>query len=215
MFLAREVELPRMQNDLLIDIRRKYEKEYAEKFGKSTGKGLYTERDWRRIDYILNYIPGNAKNVLDVGAGPGALMNYFALSKRFERVCAIDIREYTRLIRLSDDVDLRIMDASNMEFADNEFDLVICMEVIEHLPDEKMQLAIDELRRVCSGKLVMSVPFEEPEPLPSYHLQRFDKKRIQETFPRAEYEIVGQMKIGCPWLFAIENFRNNHAQDAA
>ncbi len=205
--MARKVELPAVDDSLLIDIRQKYESEYAEKFGKSTGKGLYTERDWRRINYVLNYIPDNVKSVLDVGAGPGALMNHLALSKRFDRVCAIDIREYTRLIRLSDDADLQIMDASNMKFDDNEFDLVICMEVIEHLPDAKMQRAIDELRRVCNGRLVMSVPYNEPEPLPSYHLQRFDEDRIQRTFPRAEYEIVGQKKVGCPWLFAIESFR--------
>ena len=208
-FLADKVKLEQVEDPLLLEIRDKYRQAYEEKFGKSKGSGLYSERDWRRIAWVINQIPEGTRTILDVGAGPGALINYLTLSNRFERATAIDIRKYSKFVNLADEIDLQIMDASSMAFEDSSYDCVICMEVIEHLPDTKMQPAIDELRRVAKKRLIMSVPFEEPEPLPSYHLQRYDAERIQEVFPRAEYEIVGAEGRHVPWLFAIESYRSS------
>jgi len=49
-------------------------------------------------------------------------------------------------------------DATSLPFADDMFDLVVAVEVFEHLPDPPAALA--ELDRVCSGHLIASVPFE-------------------------------------------------------
>lgn len=44
-------------------------------------------------------------------------------------------------------------------FDDKSIDNVVCMEVIEHVPDDK--LAISELCRVAKKKVLISVPFQE------------------------------------------------------
>lgn len=49
-------------------------------------------------------------------------------------------------------------DATTLPFPDDAFDLVMAIEVFEHLPDPDAALA--ELARVCSGSLIASVPFE-------------------------------------------------------
>lgn len=49
-------------------------------------------------------------------------------------------------------------DATTLPFPDATFDLVLAIEVFEHLPDPAAALA--ELRRVCTGDLIASVPFE-------------------------------------------------------
>ena len=49
-------------------------------------------------------------------------------------------------------------DATTLPFPDDAFDLVMAIEVFEHLPDPAAALA--ELARVCSGSLIASVPFE-------------------------------------------------------
>jgi SAM-dependent methyltransferase len=49
-------------------------------------------------------------------------------------------------------------DATTLPFADDTFDLVVAVEVFEHLPDPPAALA--ELDRVCRGHLIASVPFE-------------------------------------------------------
>lgn len=49
-------------------------------------------------------------------------------------------------------------DASFLPFPHDAFDLVLAIEVLEHLPDPPAAMA--ELARVCSGSLIASVPFE-------------------------------------------------------
>ncbi|MEN7538102.1 class I SAM-dependent methyltransferase [Aurantiacibacter flavus] len=207
LFIAERIKLKPVDNPTLLGVRQKFNEEYGRRFGKTKGTGLYSETDWRRLDWVLDQIPEDCRTILDVGTGPGALINTLALSDRFEAVNGIDVRQYTKFVSLTDKFTLDIMDATQMVFEDNQFDCVICMEVIEHLPDGKMEAAIAELRRVARKRLIMSVPFKEPEPLPHYHLQRFDEERIQRVFPRAEYELVG-VERPVPWAFLTESFRD-------
>ena len=49
-------------------------------------------------------------------------------------------------------------DATTLPFPDDSFDLVLAIEVLEHVPTP--DVALRELARVCSGTFVASVPFE-------------------------------------------------------
>jgi SAM-dependent methyltransferase len=51
-----------------------------------------------------------------------------------------------------------VADVHHLPFADNSFPLVICLEVLEHLPDS--QVGLRELARVSSEYLILSVPHE-------------------------------------------------------
>ena len=53
------------------------------------------------------------------------------------------------------------MDATAMTFQDNSFDYVFCLEVLEHLNERSSLDAVQEMKRVSRGKVVISVPFEE------------------------------------------------------
>ena len=52
----------------------------------------------------------------------------------------------------------RVADLTDLPFEDDSFDLVFCLEVLEHIPDPAPALA--ELARVCRGDIVLSVPSE-------------------------------------------------------
>ena len=58
----------------------------------------------------------------------------------------------------SRDLSCAFGDAGSLPFADDAFDLVLAIEVFEHLPDPSAAMA--ELSRVCAGSLIASVPFE-------------------------------------------------------
>jgi len=49
-------------------------------------------------------------------------------------------------------------DLLDLPFGDDAFDLVLCLEVMEHLPDPRP--ALSELARVSSSDLILSVPHE-------------------------------------------------------
>lgn len=49
-------------------------------------------------------------------------------------------------------------DATRLPFPDDAFDLVLAIEVLEHVPDPDAMLR--EIRRVCAGEAILSVPRE-------------------------------------------------------
>ena len=210
-----ELVLPRVNDPLLADIRTRYEETYQREFGVSEGRGFFRDADWRRISYAASLLPDDAKSVLDVGVGAGVLLNYLTMAGRFERVVGIDIARHSKFLGLSKEVDWRQMDACDMSFPDNHFDIVFCMEVLEHLENAQFEQALAELRRVTRRRLVASVPFEEPLPLPSFHKQHFDRTRIELVFPTASVTLLhkqtpkwlGRAKASriCPWALMVED----------
>ena len=203
-----QLDLPKLENPLLLTIRKQFEEAYFKQFGVRSGSGLYGNADWRRLEFARGLIPSDCKSVLDVGVGPGAFLNYLALSGDFDRVTGIDKRRYSKFVELASDLDYRIMDIGHASFPDKCFDIVFCMEVLEHLDSPTLEAGLSSLRRITRKKLVMTVPFDEPLPLPSYHLQHFDEQRIRETFPDAEIFLVhrNNKKSTWPWAVMIEDF---------
>lgn len=133
------------------------------------------------------------------------------MSKRFERVVGIDIERHFNYLSLSNEVDSQHMSVCDMTFPDNHFDIVFCMEVLEHLEDEQFAQALVELRRVTRHRLVASVPFDEPRPLPSFHKQYFDRARIGRVFPTAAVTVLHKQSVTkaksriCPWALMVED----------
>lgn len=203
-----QVDLPRLETPLLRNIREQFEQAYFQQFGVRSGAGLYKSADWRRLEFASRLIPSDCTSVLDVGVGPGAFLNYLASLGRFDRVTGIDKRRYSKFVQLVPDLDYRIMDIGNLSFPDNCFDTVFCMEVLEHLNTRTLEAGLAALRRIAKKRLVMTVPFNEPLPLPSYHLQHFDENRIMATFPDAEISLVHRNKDRStwPWAVLIEDF---------
>lgn len=200
--------LPAIESPLLLSIRQQFEAHYLKEFGKRSGKGLYRDDDWRRLQFVETLIPDGARSILDVGVGPGAFLNYLTLSGRFERVTGVDKARYSRFLSLTPDLDYRIETIAATSFADGVFDVVFCMEVLEHLDDETLERALSELRRITAKRLVMTVPFEQPLPLPSYHLQRFDEQRLLTMFPDATILLLRRgrwYQSAWPWAIMIED----------
>jgi SAM-dependent methyltransferase len=94
--------------------------------------------------------------ILDAGCGSGR--NMVELARRGE-VTGVEISpasvELARARHVGEVVEGSVME---MPFADASFDLAVCLDVIEHLPDDRG--ALRELRRVLApgGALLVTVP---------------------------------------------------------
>ena len=54
---------------------------------------------------------------------------------------------------------------AGLPWADGAFDLVTALEILEHLPPDRVPAALAELARVCGGYLYATIPSFGPEPL--------------------------------------------------
>ena len=109
-----------------------------------------------------------------------------------------------RAFASSAEVEFRAGDIYELPFDDGAFELVTAFEVIEHLL--RPQKALDEIARVCSGCVVITVPNDEeltdllcPHCLKRFpesgHLQRFDEKRLTEMVGAAGLKVTGTRVI--------------------
>ena len=189
--------------DLLLEIKKIYSKQISE-----TGLGIYSDPDWNRILQAFDTVKG--QSVLDVGIGNGALVNMLKKSNNFDRVVGIDIKE-NAFLELLDEIDFKTMNVLDLKFQDNEFDTVVCMEVLEHLEIKDFYTGLSELRRVAKNQLVLTVPFREKEPVwwhdkPGGHRQSFSLRKLNAIFPFGKAHLIDRPG-GVHWIMILEDRR--------
>lgn len=99
------------------------------------------------------------RRVLEIGVGEGHVMS--RVRARFPGVPVVGVDLPS--VELSDEwreqgLPCMFGDATTLPFPDDSFDLVLAIEVLEHVPGPDAALA--ELSRVCAGTFIASVPFE-------------------------------------------------------
>ena len=157
--------------------------------------------------------PLSPSTVLDAGCGEGeTLMRLGDLLG--EEVTAVDLEQScVDLVRARlPDVAVSRQSVLELGFADHSFDLVLCLEVLEHLPEPARGVA--ELGRVSARDVVVSVPYEPWFQLGSLlrgkhlrragnhpehvnHLRRGSLKRLLEP----SLDVV-EIRVAFPWLIA-------------
>ena len=101
-------------------------------------------------------------SVLDVGCGEGVLVHRWAQQRADARFVGIDLEEDSIQAgwaqRPAPNLEYRMMEAAELPFAEDEFELASAIEVLEHLPDPQHTLA--EMARCARSHLLVSVPRE-------------------------------------------------------
>jgi ubiquinone/menaquinone biosynthesis C-methylase UbiE len=113
-----------------------------------------------RIDKIITSIPKDVKKILDLGSGPGVIAS--RIPKNIE-VTAIDDSETALSIIKQKYPNISTLkyslgDKNILPYDDNSFDLIICSEVLEHLPNSVFKQTIKEINRVASSYVIISNP---------------------------------------------------------
>lgn len=142
-------------------------------------------------------------SVLDVGFGLGYGMNI--LSIRASKVYGVDVDPL--VLKYCQDnfmgrnpklMKLMLYDGINLKFKDNTFDVVSCVDVLEHVEDYHSFL--DELLRVSKRGVFISTPnrreeYTNPDGTPKnrWHLREWNRKelsKILEKHGRVEWNFL-------------------------
>lgn len=114
-----------------------------------------------QLKIVLEMISGMTGRVLSIGCAAGG--EFPVLRQRGFEIVGVDLApqmlQYARHRFQEDDaIHVLMSDAEGLPFADQAFDLVLCLGVLEYLPDYSP--ALREMRRVLKpgGMMVLSVP---------------------------------------------------------
>lgn len=150
----------------------------------------------QRIADLFELLPANGIQALDIGARDGFLAK--KLAERFNKVIALDLEK--------PEIDHPNIEpvkgsATHLEFVDNQFDAVLCAEVLEHIPEPHLSQACREISRVARNAVVIGVPYRQDirsgrttcsacgktNP-PWGHVNSFDENRLRSLFPTLKWE---------------------------
>ncbi len=169
-------------------------------------------RDWGELDepntirvrQTLALLPAGVTTVLDVGCGDGAVTN--PLVDDGIEVTGIDASEvalaHFRGRQVAGDIE-------KLPFEDNSFEVIICAEVLEHLPGRVYARVLPELERVASKAIIVTTPYQEYLPHSfvkcsgcatlyhsSHHVRNYSREDYEQLFSGFALE----QSIGiCEW----------------
>jgi 2-polyprenyl-3-methyl-5-hydroxy-6-metoxy-1,4-benzoquinol methylase len=118
--------------------------------------------------YIASYImarPANLKKgdkVLDIGCGVGILVNQF--NRLGYNGTGVDVNREAIKNSIFPSKCVLTKTTGKLDFPDNNFDLVVSREVLEHIAEENIDQCIKEWDRVSKGKMIHIIAVSERGP---------------------------------------------------
>ena len=132
--------------------------------------------------------PELSGRILDVGCGTKPYQNLF----RVEEYLGLDLDSpISRKLNIAD----AYYDGNFFPFDDNEFDGLICNQVLEHVFNPEMFLA--EISRVLKpdGKLLLTIPFVWDEHEQPFDYARYSTFGLKHLLEKKSFEVINQVKI--------------------
>ena len=143
-----------------------------------------------RLDHIAEFVRLDGTRVVDVGCGGGILAE--AMADRGARVTGIDLAERPlgvarlHLLESHRQVDYRQISAEDLaREAPASFDLVTCMEMIEHVPDPASTVAACARLVKPGGTVVFSTINRNPK---AYLFAIVGAEYVLRMLPRGTHE---------------------------
>lgn len=130
----------------------------------------------QKVDLIHKYL--SQGRCLDVGCGNG--LYGLPIQEACGSILQVDLLD--RRVDAAREFPFREMDAQTLDLPDDSFRHAVAFDIMEHLDDDV--LFISELKRVCSGTILISVPNVDDTPLQRIKLTH--KHHVDKTH-RREY----------------------------
>lgn len=150
------------------------------------------------------------ESVLEIGCGKGDFLNL--INKRYNSAIGCDISKIALSERLDNTANVVLVDAKKLPFQKESFDLIIAIEVLEHIRND-----LDVFNRwvkllKCGGHMIISVPFNKklwgPDDERIGHYRRYGLKDIQHLAKLSKLQIVDIKFSGFPFYITARFILN-------
>lgn len=197
-----------------------YENKYQEKFIISRLIVNFFLNDLKEL-----FPKGKIRKIAEVGAGEGYITKIIGKNYKNSQIISSDsslkIIEIAKKNNQFQNVKFEIQDVEDTSYKSNYFDLVVCIEVLEHVNNP--QKALDEIYRISKKYLLISVP---REPMWRFfnilrgkylfslgntpgHLNHWSLRSFKKLLTNSGYKII-KIKTPLPWMiFLVEKKYNS------
>jgi SAM-dependent methyltransferase len=144
------------------------------------------------IKQLLNkFVQDRHSKILNIGSGTGGNTSVL---QQFGTITGVDNSEEAVAFARKRGYETVVADATNIPFGDNSFDVLVALDVLEHIKDDT--LALTEWRRLLKpgGKLLITVPAYQwlwsfhDEAL--HHLRRYTASGLNRTLNLVGFKIL-------------------------
>jgi 3' terminal RNA ribose 2'-O-methyltransferase Hen1 len=154
----------------------------------------------QRLEAVIDVLAGSgATTVLDLGCGPGVLLERLAEMKQFTRITGIDIcndvlREARKLLeaqygQLPDHITIQNKSFMESDPALTGYDAAVMLETIEHINADRLSLIENAVFRDYRPKLVViTTPNSEYNPLLGVPAHRYRHPDHRFEWPREKFQ---------------------------
>lgn len=168
-----------------------------------------TEPVIARLEAAVGMVPNEAQTILDIGSGNGTFLQI--LEERRPGLALTGLERSAAGVRAARcNAPLIQGTADSLPFADAAFELVSCLNMIEHLPYGAYERVLAEVRRVALIYILVSVPYRERrlrtvcpycacEFNPHYHMRSYGETTLSGLFPG--FGIAASAKVYCDESF--------------
>lgn len=140
----------------------------------------------------MTAIPFITGRVLDAGGGIDAKYKSIIISKAEEYIC-FDIKS-------GGNVDI-VGDVLNMPFQEEDFDTVICNQVLEHVPEPEKLIAESYRVLKSGGHFILTAPFLSPIHADLGDFFRYTKEGLEFMFKKYNFDVIKAQPYG--GLFSV------------
>ncbi|MFC2162262.1 class I SAM-dependent methyltransferase [Candidatus Altiarchaeota archaeon] len=143
--------------------------------------------------YQIDLVRGLGQgSVLEVGVGNKTVANYLQHNGFDVTTCDVDKS-------LMPD---QVGDVRSLPFPDESYDVVLCSQVLEHLPWEEVEKALSELHRVSRKHVIVSIPYSSLRFQFLFrfpYISKFFNRQYFNFFYRLPLPIKGRFSPDHPW----------------
>lgn len=152
----------------------------------------YVGRQQLLTNLIHDQFSGKKLKILDVGCGTGSTM---LTLQQFGKVHGIDISpQAIKFCKYRGLTEIRRVKNNRFPYKDNTFDVITCLDVLEHIKDDDRTLI--EIKRVLKpkGYLIIFVPaypilWSELD-FRSHHYRRYTKESLRRLLKKTHFDII-------------------------
>lgn len=161
-----------------------------------------------RINTVVSFIPNDTIKILDVGAGYGFFEEVIEEKGFNFELHGFDISSFAvKNLKSRFQGEFKIADIYHLSYERNYFDVIVALEVFEHIPPRKIFGVLNTLIQTLKfgGFLILSIPLNEGLHVgsenPSGHLRQYTPDLI-----KAELHIAGLKVVREKAIYAFRRF---------